>query len=228
MTTAAVTAQLGQRIGHVFADEGLLRQALTHRSASRDNNERLEFLGDAVVNLVVAEALFDQFPDLEEGELSRLRAQLVRAATLTQHARRLGLGEWLALGEGESRSGGENRDSILADAMEAVFGAVLKDGGFAAARAVVHVVYADALAAIDPLRSCKDPKTRLQELLQKQALPIPVYRTVQVLGAAHRQRFVVECHVGGAGGIAERGEGGSRRQAEQEAASRVLARLEPV
>ena len=225
--TPAVGAKLGPRIGYVFADEGLLRQALTHRSASRENNERLEFLGDAVINLVVAEALFDRFPALEEGELSRLRAQLVRAGTLTDHARRLGLGEWLALGEGETRSGGDNRDSILADAMEAIFGAVLKDGGFDAARTVVHVVYAEALAAVDPLSSCKDPKTRLQELLQKQALPIPVYRTVEVLGAAHRQRFVVECQIAGPAGFAERGEGGSRRQAEQEAAARILVRLEP-
>lgn len=217
-------ADLGSSLGYAFREPLWLQRALTHRSHGRDHNERLEFLGDSVLSLVVAEALFDRFPRLAEGDLSRLRAQLVRGETLAALARALDLGAHLALGEGESRSGGHDRDSILADALEAVFGAVLKDGGLDAARAVILRLYDERIRGLDPEHVEKDPKTRLQELLQKRGLPVPAYETVQISGEAHEQWFVVECRI--EGGMVARGEGANRRQAEQDAAARAWGRVE--
>jgi len=216
-------ADLALKLGYGFVDPSLLQLALTHRSHGRNHNERLEFLGDSVLNLIIAEALFDRFPGLAEGDLSRLRAQLVRGEALAGLARALSLGAHLALGEGESRNGGTDRDSILADALEAVFGAVLKDGGMASARQVILKLYDDKIRSLDPEHVEKDPKTRLQEFLQKRGLPVPIYETVQVSGEAHEQWFVVECRVGGS--AAARGEGTNRRQAEQDAAAKAWMRI---
>ncbi|MHB1950682.1 MAG: ribonuclease III [Acidiferrobacteraceae bacterium] len=211
-------------LGYHFTDAGLIRQALTHRSAGRDNYERLEFLGDAVLNLVMAEELFNRCPGLPEGELSRVRSQFVCQERLAERARAIGLGEHIVLGEGEIRSGGHDRDSILADALEAVFGAIFRDGGFSAARAVILAVYGHALAGLDPAQIEKDPKTRLQEFLQKRGRLKPVYETVGISGDPHRQRFTVECRVEGEPDLA-RGEGASRRQAEQDAAAKMCERF---
>ncbi len=215
---------LARVLGYEFSDPSLLRQALTHRSAGRYNNERLEFLGDSVLSLVVAQELFVRYPDLPEGELSRLRSQLVCGEALTSRARVLGLGNHLVLGEGENRAGGHDRDSILADALEAVFGAVFKDGGFTAVQKVILHVYAILFSALDPGRVEKDPKTRLQEFLQKRGLAVPLYETIEVSGESHRLRFIVECHVSGSA-EPTRGEGTSRRQAEQDAAAKACLRL---
>jgi ribonuclease-3 len=211
----------GFALDHVFADADLLRQALTHRSYGTPHNERLEFIGDAVLNCVVARALFDRFPDLPEGELSRVRAHLVNRDMLAQVARRLGLGSAIRLGEGEFRSGGPDRASILADAMEAVFGAVFLDGGYEAARGTVDAVYADLLRDADPAVLGKDAKTRLQEWLQARRLPVPEYAIVATSGEAHAQRFAVECRISQLGIVAA-GSGASRRIAEQDAAQRAL------
>lgn len=216
-------AGLASGLGYEFTEPTWLQRALTHRSHGRNHNERLEFLGDSVLSLVIAEALFDRFPGLAEGDLSRLRAQLVRGETLATLARALDLGAHLALGEGESRSGGHDRDSILADALEAVFGAVLKDGGLDAARRVILGLYEAKIRGLDPDHVEKDPKTRLQEFLQKRGLPVPVYETLEVSGEAHEQWFVVECRIAGSA-VAE-GEGANRRQAEQDAAARAWGRV---
>lgn len=212
--------ELTKRLGVVFRDAALLARALTHRSHGSQNYERLEFLGDSILGFVIADALYDRFPQLSEGELTRLRATLVRRETLAGLARDLNLGDCLELGSGELKSGGFDRDSILADALEAVFGAVCKDRDFAAARDVVLRLYLPLLNRVDPHSILKDPKTRLQEFLQKQSLDTPVYNVLEVRGEAHLQFFVVECRVPG---LAEaiRGEGGSRRHAEQAAAARA-------
>ncbi len=212
--------ELTKRLGYVFRDAALLARALTHRSHSSQNYERLEFLGDSILGFVIADALYDRFPQLSEGELTRLRATLVRRETLAGLARGLNLGDCLELGSGELKSGGFDRDSILADALEAVFGAVYKDRDFAAARGVVLHLYLPLLNRVDPHSILKDPKTRLQEYLQKQSLETPIYNILEVIGEAHQQHFVVECRVPG---LAEaiRGEGNSRRHAEQAAAARA-------
>lgn len=210
--------ELTKRLGFVFRDAQLLARALTHRSRSSRNYERLEFLGDSILSFIVADALYDRFPQLSEGALTRLRATLVRRETLAALARELDLGNCLELGGGELKSGGFDRDSILADALEAVFGAVYKDGGLEAARAVVLGLYAPVLARIDPDAIVKDPKTRLQEFLQKRGQPTPAYEVLSVSGEAHAQHFVVECRVPGLGEPV-RGEGASRRHAEQAAAA---------
>lgn len=209
---------LAARLGHVFQDTGLLTRALTHRSKSSRNYERLEFLGDSILSFVVADVLFERFPQLSEGQLTRLRATLVRRETLAGLARTLELGEFLQLGGGELKSGGFDRDSILADALEALFGAVYRDGGMAAARDVILGLYAPVMAGLDPETVRKDPKTRLQEFLQKRALATPSYEVLQVSGEAHNQHFVVECRVAGLDRVV-RGEGASRRYAEQAAAA---------
>ena len=206
-------------LDHVFADPGLLRQALTHRSYGVPHNERLEFVGDAVLNCVIALALFERFPGVPEGDLSRARAHLVNKDTLAAVARRAGLGSAIRLGEGEVRSGGAGRPSILADAMEAVFGAVLLDGGYDAARRTIHQAFADVLTDADPATLGKDPKTRLQEWLQARKLPVPEYVIVATTGDAHAQRFEVECRIPALGVVAS-GSGASRRVAEQDAAQR--------
>ena len=211
----------GIALDHTFDDAELLRQALTHRSYGAPHNERLEFVGDAVLNCVVARALFDRFPNLPEGELSRARAHLVNKDTLAEVARRLGLGSAIRLGEGEARSGGADRASILADAMEAVFGAVFLDGGYEAARGTIDAVYADLLRDADPTALGKDAKTRLQEWLQARRLPVPEYAIVGTTGEAHAQQFAVECRIA-ALGIVAAGSGASRRIAEQDAAQRAL------
>jgi ribonuclease-3 len=216
-----MSALPGFALDHVFADAELLRQALTHRSYGTPHNERLEFIGDAVLNCVVARALFDRFPDLPEGELSRVRAHLVNRDMLAHVARRLGLGSAIRLGEGEFRSGGPDRASILADAMEAVFGAVFLDGGYEAARGTIDAVYADVLRDADPAALGKDAKTRLQEWLQARRLPVPEYAIVATSGEAHAQRFAVECRISQLGIVAA-GWGASRRIAEQDAAQRAL------
>ena len=208
-------------VDHVFADPNLLRQALTHRSYGVSNNERLEFVGDAVLGFVVALTLYERFPDTPEGQLTRARAHLVREDTLAQVARRIDLGGAIRLGEGELKSGGADRPSILADAMEAMFGAVFLDGGFAAARAAIETAYGEILRDADPARLGKDAKTRLQEALHKRRMPEPVYEIVATTGKAHAQEFAVECRIADLA-IVTRGVGASRRVAEQDAATQAL------
>ncbi|MGH8191005.1 MAG: ribonuclease III [Rhodanobacteraceae bacterium] len=211
--------------GYRFADESLLRLALTHRSAGRPNNERLEFLGDALVNLVVAEMLFEARPRADEGELSRLRAQLVSEPALATRARELQLGDELKLGPGELKSGGFRRDSILADAFEALVAAIYRDGGFAACREWLRKVFAEPLAAAGPPQ--KDPKTRLQEWLQGRGLPLPHYELLAEHGEEHARRFDVACRIEQPRAVRFEGSGGSRRAAEQQAAETALASLVP-
>jgi ribonuclease III len=210
----------GQSLGHEFHRPELLQQALTHRSFGATHNERLEFIGDAVLNCVIAMALFQRFPHMPEGELSRLRSNLVNKDTLFRLAQGLDLGRSVRLGEGELRSGGSGRPSILADTLEAVFGAVFVDGGFDAARVAIEHVYIAELAGLDPAGPAKDPKTRLQEWLQARRLPVPEYAIVAVTGEAHLQSFDVECRIP-ALGITAAGSGSSRRAAEQAAAARA-------
>lgn len=215
---------LQQRLQHVFANPALLKLALTHRSFSADHNERLEFLGDSVLNLAVADLLYARLTELPEGDLSRVRANLVKQDTLHRLAVVLGLPDVLLLGEGEVRSGGQKRPSILADALEAVIGAVYLDAGFAAAQALVQRLF--NAVEINPTMDAigKDPKTELQEWLQGRKMRLPLYRVVGTLGVAHRQTFDVECEVTEFG-LAERGIGGSRRAAEQAAAAAMLHTL---
>lgn len=217
-------AELGRRLDYTFADPALLERALTHRSKSEKNYERLEFLGDSLLNFVISAELYDRYPELTEGELTRLRASLVRQQTLADLARTLKLGDYLELGSGELKSGGFGRDSILADTLEALFGAVYQDGGLESVRRLILALYRDALAGLDPRSVPKDPKTQLQEYLQKLSLPLPTYNVLEVIGEPHNQRFVVECRVAG---LAEpvRGEGGTRRGAEQQAAAAAYGRL---
>jgi ribonuclease-3 len=212
------------RLGHAFRDPALLESALTHRSAGRCNYERLEFVGDAVLNFVIAVLVYREFPDADEGELSRYRASLVSGSSLASVAAELGLGRQLRLGSGEMKSGGDRRSSILADALEALFGAVYVDGGMAAAISAIESVFAGRLDALPDARELKDSKTRLQELLQARGLPLPAYELESVRGEPHEQWFVASCSVA-ALDVAARGEGSSRRRAEQEAAGRVLERL---
>ncbi len=209
--------EFGLRVGHRFTKPELLHRALTHRSYSAANNERLEFLGDSVVNCAVALELFDKFSQLTEGELSRLRANLVNQQSLAEVARQFAFGEQLLLGEGEAKSGGARRPSMLADAVEAVIGAAFLDGGFEAARRVVRALLGGAIDAIDPATSGKDPKTLLQEYLQGRRMALPQYAVVATRGEAHEQLFEVECVVPELC-IRSLGAGMSRRSAEQEAA----------
>jgi ribonuclease-3 len=205
-------------LGHAFRRPELLRQALTHRSFGADHNERLEFIGDSILNCAVALALYRRFPQLPEGELSRIRANLVNKDTLFRLALTLDLGSGIRLGEGELRSGGASRPSILADTLEAVFGAIFVDGGFDAADAAIGRIYAGDIAGIDPSGLAKDPKTRLQEWLQGRKLAVPDYEVVAVRGEAHLQIFDVVCRIP-ALDIAATGSGPSRRAAEQAAAA---------
>lgn len=216
--------RLEQRLGHRFLRAELLEQALTHRSYGTPHNERLEFLGDGVLDCVVAQELFLRYPDLSEGDLSQMRASLVRKDALAAVARGLGLGEYLRLGEGESASGGAARASILADSLEALYGAVFLDAGYEGAQATVRNTFGAALDALDPRSSAKDPKTRLQELLQGRGQGLPGYRVVATQGAAHQQIFEVECTVEHLG-LRATGRGESRRAAEQQAADELLRRL---
>ena len=214
-------AALQARLRHTFRDSALLARALTHRSFSSEHNERLEFLGDSVLNLAVAGLLYERLKDLPEGDLSRVRANLVRQETLHHIAVGLGLPGLVRLGEGEMRSGGHQRPSILADALEAILGAVHLDAGYTTAEALVHHLFADVEITPQMPAAAKDPKTELQEWLQGRKMQLPVYRIVGTLGAAHKQTFDVECEVAELG-LAERGIGGSRRAGEQAAAAAML------
>lgn len=211
-------------LGCKFGRQGLLAQALTHRSAPGANNERLEFLGDALLGFVIAEALWERFPDVDEGKLSRLRASLVRRESLAALARGMDLGDYLHLGTGELRSGGHARDSILADALEAVFAAIYVDGGFTSARDAILRVFAASLDRVVATGSLKDPKTRLQEWLQAEKCALPVYEVLQVTGSDHAQSFHVRCTLADSDNRTD-GEGTSRRRAEQQAAERMIERL---
>jgi ribonuclease-3 len=214
--------RLESALGHRFAQPDLFLQALTHRSYGSPHNERLEFLGDSVLNCVVATLLFERFASLREGDLSRQRANLVRQDTLAEIAQSLQLGDYLRLGEGELKSGGFRRPSILADGLEAVIGAVYLDAGFGAARAVIERLLQPLLALVDPKVSAKDPKTELQELLQARKLPLPHYELVAMRGEAHAQEFEVACCVASLA-IRVCGAGSSRRNAEQAAARAAIA-----
>lgn len=227
---AARLTRLQDAIQYTFKDQKLLEQALTHRSHNAKHNERLEFLGDSVLNFVVASLLYHQFDRINEGDLSRLRANLVKQATLADIAQKLQLADYLRLGEGELKSGGFRRPSILSDALEAVFGAVYLDGGFGAAAQVVSKQYEPILLTIDPVTLGKDPKTLLQEILQGRRLELPVYLVVATHGAAHSQLFDVECRIDKLD-IVVQASGSSRRAAEQAAALQAIERvtaLEPI
>jgi ribonuclease-3 len=215
---------LQRELAYRFVQGRLLEQAVTHRSYSSDHNERLEFLGDSILNMVVAMMLFGRFGHLREGEISPLRAQFVRQDALQTIAEKMGIGSLLHLGEGELKSGGHRRPSILADATEAIFGAVFLDGGFEAARGVIERLYAPMLADFDPSRTLKDPKTALQELLQARRLALPRYDLVEIRGEAHAQEFHIACVVE-ALGIRTLGAGNSRRAAEQTAAQGALEKI---
>jgi ribonuclease-3 len=220
-----MTAQsVARKLGHVFSDAALLKTALTHRSFGTPNNERLEFLGDGILDFVIAAALFHRFPNLPEGDLSRLRANLVRQESLHRLALELGIGEVLRLGEGELRSGGAQRPSILADALEALFGAIYLDAGFVAAQGVIEKLYAPLIDELKPGHFQKDAKTRLQEWLQGRKKPLPRYQLMETTGAAHEQRFEVACHIDSPA-LRTIGHGSSRRIAEQVAAEQALKEL---
>jgi ribonuclease-3 len=216
---------LQQRLGHRFAQPALLTRALTHRSHGADHNERLEFLGDAVLSAAVSALLYDRFAGSDEGDLTRVRAHLVREDTLHRLALALGLPEVLRLSDGEARGGGAQRPSILADALEGVIGAVFLDGGFEPARALVQRLFGEVIATTEIDSWRKDAKTELQEWLQARRLPVPAYRIVATHGQAHAQTFDVECAVA-ALGLTERGSGKSKRIAEQDAARQMLATLQ--
>ncbi|MEO6030777.1 MAG: ribonuclease III [Burkholderiaceae bacterium] len=215
---------LQRRIGHRFSDSRLLLRALTHRSFGADHNERLEFLGDAVLGLAISGLLFERFAGSDEGDLTRVRAHLVREDSLHRVALQLGLPEVLNLGEGEARGGGAQRPSILADALEALLGATFLDGGFDAARALVEGLFGEVIQTTDVASWSKDAKTELQEWLQARRLPVPSYSIRATRGQAHAQTFEVECAVP-ALNLTESGEGRSRRVAEQDAARRMLDTL---
>ena len=215
---------LQRRIGHRFSDSRLLVRALTHRSFGTDHNERLEFLGDAVLGLAISGLLFERFAGSDEGDLTRVRAHLVREDSLHRVALQLGLPDVLSLGEGEARGGGAQRPSILADALEALLGATFLDGGFDAARALVEGLFGEVIQNTDVASWTKDAKTELQEWLQARRLPVPSYSIRATRGQAHAQTFEVECAVP-ALNLTESGEGRSRRVAEQDAARRMLDML---
>jgi ribonuclease III len=219
-----LSSRLEQALGYRFTQPELLRQALTHRSHSSPHNERLEYLGDSVLNCTIATLLYLHFPGLKEGELSRLRANLVRQEALAEIAAGFGLGDVLRLGEGELKSGGFRRPSILADALEAVFGAIYLDAGFDAARTTIERLYRSRIELIDPRNTGKDAKTALQEWLQGRRLPLPHYELAETHGEAHAQEFVVHCSIP-AIDLQVMGRGPSRRAAEQEAAQAALAKL---
>jgi len=215
------TTWLKNALAYTFADENLLRQALTHRSANGPNNERLEFLGDAVLQVIVSDIVFRQKPEASEGQLSRLRSSFVRDVTLAEVALTLGLGAHLILGSGEKKSGGHRRESILADTLEAIFGAVYLDAGFDAARHVICAAYGERLQDMPDGADLRDPKSRLQELLQGRGLALPVYAMENVSGKAHKQSFEVSCTIPELEAMTT-GQGSTRRDAEQDAALVML------
>jgi ribonuclease-3 len=218
-------AQLERRLGYEFSDRSRLELALTHRSCGSRNNERLEFLGDSIVNFVIAEALFERFPDAREGQLSRLRARMVRGATLAELGREFQLGDCLRLGSGELKSGGYRRESILADAVEAIIGAIYLDVGMAICRERIRSWFTDRLESLSISdQQNKDPKTRLQEFLQARQNPLPKYRVLNIEGDAHDQVFTVVCELESLD-LNSEGRGPSRRGAEQQAARHALKKL---
>lgn len=215
--------RLQQKLGYTFSDEGLLQQALTHRSAGYINNERLEYLGDAILNFVIADRLYQQFPNAKEGELTRARASLVKKETLAALAGEFVLGDYLNLGIGEQRSGGGHRESILADAFEAIIGAIYRDSDFSTVQDCLVRWYVERLSQVKFGEEEKDPKTRLQEILQAKQKPLPLYEVVSIVGEPHAQHFTVSCEIEGVNPTL--GEGGSRRLAEQKAAFIMLEKI---
>ncbi|MFZ7343265.1 ribonuclease III [Avibacterium volantium] len=220
--------RLQRKIGYQFQDINWLKQALTHRSAAKNHNERLEFLGDAILNYTIADALYQKFPKCNEGELSRMRATLVREPTLAQLAREFELGEYMLLGPGELKSGGFRRESILADCVEAIIGAISLDQDLPTSTQVTRKWYQYLLKNIKPGENQKDPKTRLQEYLQASHFPLPSYKVIDIKGEAHNQTFTVECRVEKIKKIDRTfiGVGSSRRKAEQAAAEQILKILD--
>ena len=215
---------LEKTLRYRFQDAELFQQALTHRSATQHNNERLEFLGDAVLDFVVSEAVYRARPDVSEGDLSILRSSLVKDDTLAEIAIELELGEHLILGGGERKTGGHRRESILADALEAIFGAVFLDSGFDAAKAVIDGVYESRYRELPDVKDLRDPKTGLQEWLQARKMSLPEYELAEVTGKDHKQRFVVTCTIVETSSVTD-GESTTRRKAEQKAARKMLERL---
>lgn len=220
-----VIERLQRKLGYQFQQQGLLCQALTHRSADNKHNERLEYLGDSILSFVIASTLFLRFPGADEGEMSRMRSTLVRGDTLAMLAREFKLGECLLLGPGELKSGGYRRESILADAMEAIIGAVFLDSDIHTTEKLILKWYQSRLEQIDPENDQKDAKTRLQEYLQGRHLPLPCYLVTQVRGDAHDQEFTVQCRITDLEQPVE-GTGSTRRKAERAAAEQVLKQLE--
>ncbi len=216
-----IVKQLEDLLQYKFKDINLLQKSLTHRSFDGENNERLEFLGDSILNFTIAEALFKKFPNIPEGDLSRLRASLVKSGTLAEIAAKIKLGDFIFLGEGELKSAGWRRPSILADTFEAIIGALYLDGGLGPAQTFIHQYFQDWLNEINPAKIDKDPKTSLQELLQSKKLMLPKYEVADIKGEAHAQEFVVKCNIAQLS-IATEASGPSRRAAEQEAASIAL------
>jgi len=225
MALSKAIASLLKKLAYSFDDIELLNEALTHRSYATKNNERLEFLGDGILNFVIADELFKQYPDAQEGDLSRLRATLVNKESLAEIAEQLNLGEVILLGAGELKSGGFRRPSILADTVESILGAVYSDGGFEPCRDLIVRLYAKRLASPADLQSLKDPKTRLQELLQSRRFSLPEYQVVNITGQAHSQVFHVRCSIDKMN-IKVDGEGKSRRKAEQVAAEKAILKVE--
>ena len=225
MAQSKAIASLLKKLAYSFDDIELLNEALTHRSYATKNNERLEFLGDGILNFVIAHELFKQYPDAQEGDLSRLRATLVNKESLAEIAEQLNLGEVILLGTGELKSGGFRRPSILADTVESILGAVYSDGGFEPCRDLIVRLYAKRLASPTDLQSLKDPKTRLQELLQSRRFSLPEYQVVNITGQAHSQVFHVRCSIDKMN-IKVEGEGKSRRKAEQVAAEKAILKVE--
>ncbi len=217
-------AKLQRKLGYTFTQNELLQQALTHRSASSKHNERLEFLGDSILSFVIANVLYQKFPRVDEGDMSRMRATLVRGNTLAEIAREFEIGECLRLGPGELKSGGFRRESILADTVEALIGAIFLDSDITTIETLILNWYQSRLDEISPGDKQKDPKTRLQEYLQGRHLPLPSYLVIQVKGEAHNQEFTIHCQVSG---LSEQitGVGASRRKAEQAAAEQALTKL---
>lgn len=216
--------RLEKKIGYQFKDENFLKLALTHRSANGTHNERLEFLGDSILSFVVADELYHRFPKVDEGDMSRMRATLVRGHTLAELGREFQLGDYLFLGPGELKSGGFRRDSILADAVEAIIGGIYLDSDTEVIRGVILAWYKTRLDSIEPGVSQKDPKTRLQEYLQGRRKPLPTYTVTKIKGEAHNQEFTIECIVAGLDEPVI-GKGSSRRKAEQSAADIALGQV---
>lgn len=224
MDISTLTRNLARNLGYNFRDKGLLQTALTHRSAGARNNERLEYLGDSILNFIIAAELFERCPKLHEGDLSRMRAYLVKGERLFELATSLKLGDVLQLGTGELKSGGHHRASILADALEAVLGAIFTDGGYEACRQVVLKLYQPLLENLPRPEELKDPKTRLQEWLQSHQFPLPQYEIIKTHGKEHEREFQVACNLPHID-VRITGVGSSRRKAEQSAASKTLEML---